>query len=289
MIGSGARGTAHVDSRQARPVTRIAPTPSGYLHLGNAVNFQLVAWLADQLGAVLVLRIDDMDAVRYRREYVDDVFAVLDWLAITPDRGPRSTQEFEDDFSLQRRAATYRDEAQGLLAAGHAYVCQCTRREVGPSGVCTSDCALRDRELIAHESALRLRMPADLHHAFTTEGSAAPEPAADPILWRRDDLPAYHLASVIEDRDQAVTHIVRGEDLRGASVLHRYLATLLNAQGLASAHFAHHPLVMDEQGAKLSKSRLSAGPMELSDRLRDHVRELAADMAEPLGIQPATS
>lgn len=270
-------------------MTRIAPTPSGYLHLGNAVNFQLVDWLARQRGACVLLRIDDVDSGRYRREYVDDVFAVLDWLAIAPDRGPRNAQEFEAAFSLSRRATDYRNEAEGLRAAGHAYVCRCSRREAGAGGVCVADCASRDYELIAHQSALRLRIPADRQQEL---GGREPEdagPVGDPILWRRDGLPAYHLASVIEDRDLGVTHIVRGDDLIEASRLHRYLATLLDAPRLAVADFIHHPLVTDGQGAKLSKSRMSAGPMELTDRLRDRVREIAAGMGEPLGIKPPTS
>jgi glutamyl-tRNA synthetase len=287
--GSKAQGSGLADPHRAGPVTRIAPTPSGYLHLGNAVNFQLVDWLAHQQGACVVLRIDDIDAGRYRREYVEDVFAVLDWLGITPDRGPRDRTDFEAGFSLGRRATTYRQEADGLLAAGHAYVCRCSRREAGAGRACAASCASRDYELVAGESALRLRIPVDVRHEIVGTGSGNAGSRHDPILWRRDGLPAYHLASVIEDRDQGVTHIVRGHDLLEASGLHRYLATLLDAPGLASADFIHHPLVADERGVKLSKSRMSAGPMELTDSLRNRVREVAASMAAHVGIVPPAS
>ncbi len=289
MNGSRARARGLAEPEPTGAVTRIAPTPSGYLHLGNAVNFQLVDWLAHQYSACVLLRIDDIDAGRYRREYVDDVFEVLDWLSITPDRGPLNTQDFEANFSLGRRTSTYRDEAEHLLAAGHAYVCRCSRRQAGAGRACAADCASRKYELIAHESALRLRIPPEMRHELCSKASEGTDAVGDPILWRRDGLPAYHLASVIEDRDQGVTHIVRGQDLIEASRLHGYLATLLDAQDLASADFIHHPLVTDDQGFKLSKSRMSAGPMELTDRLRDHVQEIAARMAEPLGIKPTTT
>jgi|JI8StandDraft_1071087.scaffolds.fasta_scaffold33031_3 glutamyl-tRNA synthetase len=254
-------------------VTRLAPTPSGYLHEGNAVNFLLVSWLARQRDAEVVLRIDDMDAPRMRPEYVDDILDVLTWLQIGWDRGPRSREDFEARYSLARRTGHYREELDRAVARGlPVFACRCTRREAREAGVagCLGPCAAEDAPAAPGETALRMRFP-----------------GVDPVLWRRDDLPSYHLASVIEDRDAAVTLVVRGDDLRQSTAVQRELAPYLAADAFANAEFVHHPLLVGADGAKLSKSTRDHGPMTRDEASLRRVREHARAIAEPLGIDPA--
>ncbi|MHB1211957.1 MAG: glutamate--tRNA ligase family protein, partial [Candidatus Nanopelagicales bacterium] len=95
--------------------TRFAPTPSGYLHEGNAVNAVLTSWLAQQVGADIALRIDDVDATRFRREFIDDILAVLAWLDVPWSLGPRTAAEFDDHHSQRARTARYREELDAAV------------------------------------------------------------------------------------------------------------------------------------------------------------------------------
>jgi glutamyl/glutaminyl-tRNA synthetase len=270
--------------------TRLAPTPSGYLHLGNAVNFQLVSWLAEQEGAEVVLRIDDVDATRHRPEYVDDIFDVLEWMGISWDRGPRSREEFDAHFSLGRRTAHYRAALDRAQAGGlEAYACSCSRsaQRGVPTGGCAARC--RDSQLTFEPGATSLRVHVPRGTVVSVEGRPVhvDREIGDFVVWRRDDMPAYHLASVVEDQENGITHVVRGHDLRPSTAAQLFLARPLEATAFASAVFLHHPLVADEQGRKLSKSQLTTGsPLECTAATRRRIHDLAAELAEPLGIQP---
>jgi glutamyl-tRNA synthetase len=98
--------------------------------------------------------------------------------------------------------------------------------------------------------------------AVGTERVSLDTEMGDFIVWRRDDLPAYHLVSVIDDRELGVTHIVRGRDLLPSSAAQMHLAPWLGAEGVRRATYVHHELVTDASGAKLSKSTLAHGPRE---------------------------
>ena len=121
----------------SRLVTRIAPTPSGFLHVGNAVNMLLAAWWAAAGGGALVLRIDDFDTGRVRREYLSDVFDTLDWLGIAVDAGPRDPQDFEDRWSMTHRRHQFRTAIERLLAErpDSAFVCRVLAPSAEPRGV----------------------------------------------------------------------------------------------------------------------------------------------------------
>lgn len=259
-------------------ITRFAPTPSGYLHIGNAVNAQLVAWLAEAHGGTVALRIDDMDAARFRHEYLHDIFDVLRWLGIEWQLGPSDARDVQARQSLPRRTAYYRAE---LAAAGdrglEIYACRCSRSQLAgpPTGGCPGGCRTAGHEYVAGETALRARIP----------DAVAPE-VGDVVLWRRDDLPAYHLASVIDDRDLGVTHVVRGEDLRASTAIQVHLAPFLDAASFAGAEFVHHRLLTDAGGAKLSKSTLVSGPMPRTAGLRDAVAQAAVGLGADVGITP---
>ena len=241
--------------------TRIAPTPSGYLHIGNCVNALLVSWIASTDGHI-VLRIDDADQHRYRRSYAEDIFRTLDWLHIRIDEGPRGATELENDFTQVARRARYLQVAQQALALDLAYACACSRQ--------TTEC-LCDASVSWQPEANALRLQSSNNH-----------PGA--VLWRRDDVPAYHLTSIVDDHDFAITHVVRGDDLREATELQRELAATLSLD--FPQHIRHHPLVKGADGTKLSKSTGASGPLLHTDDLRSDIELLATRIGKVVDISP---
>ncbi len=252
-----------------RGLTRIAPTPSGYLHAGNVATFRATAELADRLGLDLALRIDDADAARYRRDYAEDIFRVLALLDIAWQVGPRTVMDFEQHWSQRARTSVYRANLTRLRDSSlELYACSCSRRDLEgiARGGCPGNCRTRARDLIPHETSLRVHVP---EGTVVTMGRHTVDLAAtigDAVLWRRDDVPAYHLVTIVEDRDLGTTHIVRGEDLLTSSAFQVWLAPHLDAAGVAQATYIHLPLVLGPDGTKLSKSQLGdrARPWTLS-------------------------
>lgn len=270
-----------------RPVTRIAPTPSGYLHLGNAVNFVLTHWWARAHDARLILRIDDFDTGRERDRYLEDVFATIAWLGITVDEGPADADEFRARWSMSHRTGAFR-AARDRLLADHpelVFVCRCSRGQLDGAGRCAAGCLAAGMRLEAGRSAVRLRVPAGTRARIGPDLVDVPE--GDHVLWRRDDLPAYQLGSVVVDEELGVTTLVRGLDLLESSALQVHLAELLPAPGLRGAQLLHHALLTSADGTKLSKSAGSqAQPLERTAALRAEVAERAAAVGRPLGITP---
>jgi len=269
-------------------ITRLAPTPSGFLHIGNCVNLTLVDWLARSHGGHVVLRIDDIDADRYRPEYVDDIFRVLDMLGVQWQGGPRSRPEFETSYAMRDKTQYYRAEAMSLHEAGLAYVCTCSRAELRAAGsrTCVRNCREGNLRLQPGAAALRMRVPPGA--AVETDGHIINIDRAmgDFVIWRRDDQPSFQLASVIEDRDMKVTHVVRGEDLLASTAAQLFLAPSVNASTFTDARFIHHRLVTDPEGRKLSKSQLAADPIPGTATVLEQIRTLAYEVGEPVGIAP---
>ncbi len=246
--------------------TRIAPTPSGFLHLGNAVNFLITERLAQRQGARILLRIDDLDAERVRAEYVEDVFEALPWLGIQPHEGPRNGKEFQEQWSQQLRLSRYHQLAATLRSQGHLYGCVCSRRErILLQGTGRSTCTCRDqtRDLDAPDVTWRLRVPercpVKVRSLFGADVvTDLFELMPDPVLRQRtvDGVarPAYQLASLADDVDHGTTFIVRGEDLWPSTVCQVHLAGLLSLPDFQHVRFVHHPLLLDDDGNKLSKS-----------------------------------
>lgn len=268
-------------------ITRFAPTPSGYLHAGNAVNATLVDWLARANAGRLLLRIDDADAARSRPAYVDDIFQTLSWLGIAWHDGPRDPADFAARFSQQQRTEHYRTALDGAITAGlPVYACRCSRRELRgtPTGGCPGGCREAGHVLTPGISALRVRVPSGI----VVDAGDAPvhldRVLGDFVVWRRDDLPAYQVVSLVEDDEAGVTHIVRGEDLRASTAAQRHLAPYFHADAFLDAVVLHHGLITDANGAKLSKSQAESGPLERSDATREEVRRRARILGAPLGI-----
>ena len=230
----------------------------------------------------MALRIDDVDAARYRPEYVRDIFDVLPWLGIDWQLGPVDAADFDARHSLRGRTERYRDELSAAADRGlQLYACRCSRRQLTgpPTGGCPGGCRVAGHAFVVGETAIRAQVPVDV----------CPE-IGDVVLWRRDDLPAYHLASLVEDRDLGVTHVVRGDDLRASTLIQRHLAPFLGAQSFADATVVHHRLLTDDAGAKLSKSTLASaltsGPMHRTPEGRDAIVRAAAGIGAGVGISP---
>lgn len=238
--------------------SRLAPTPSGFLHLGNAVNF-LITWLMVQrAGGVLKLRIDDADCARCRPEYIEDIFVALDWLGITWDEGPSGPGDFLKNHSQRQRLDRYREVLDALRVAAPLFPCACSRRQIvkrSPAGIYPGTC--RGRAFApAKDHAVRVRVPEEAVVAAGDSTVALGRLMGDFVLWRRDNLPAYQLASLVDDLDDRMNCIVRGEDLRASTAAQLHLAAALGDAGapFRKAAFHHHALIPGRDGQKLSKS-----------------------------------
>ncbi len=267
--------------------SRLAPTPSGYLHLGNAINFIRTWLLVRQEGGVLKLRIDDLDADRCRPEYIEDIFRQLEWLGLDWDEGPAGPEDFARHHSQRLRLERYRRLRRELEAAGRTYACACSRREiqqVSRDGLYPGTC--RQRAVASAGSyAVRLRVEAGTIVAIGAETLALDREMGDFVIWRRDDLPAYQLASLADDLDDRITLIVRGEDLRASTAAQLHLAACLGRVSFSRIRFRHHPLLPGSDGRKLSKSD---GALSLATlRERGEKPTLAyRETARQLGFSP---
>jgi glutamyl/glutaminyl-tRNA synthetase len=262
------------------PRTRFAPTPSGYLHLGNALSFVFTWLLARRAGGAIHLRIDDLDAARLRPEYLADVFVSLDWLGLEWDSGPRDAGDFLAHHSQRLRMESYR-EALGRLATTpradggpSVYACVCSRQQVrrdallaGRPGAYAGTCRERELDLATPGAAWRLALDegAEVVVADLVAGPLRLVPGAstgDPVVRQKTGEPAYHLASVVDDEALGCDLIVRGSDLLDSTAVQLVLARRLGAAGFTGATFVHHGLVVAADAgdpaapgsAKLSKS-----------------------------------
>ena len=270
--------------------SRIAPTPSGLLHLGNAVNFILTWLMVRRGGGTLRLRIDDADCLRTRPEYLEDIFRQLDWLGITWDEGPTGPEDFQCRFSQQLRLERYRAFLDELGRLGHLYPCGCSRSKIrshAPEGVYPGFCRDRHSAPVPGE-AQRVRVPEG--SIFRVEGQevALCKAMGDFVLWRKEDLPAYQLVSLVDDLDARIDLIVRGQDLLASTAAQLFLAGLHGDNRFAETTFVHHPLVQGEDGRKLSKSdgalslaALRAGGASLAEVYQAAARQVGVD---PLGV-----
>ncbi len=241
------------------PVSRFAPTPSGFLHLGNAVNF-LVTWaLVRRQKGMLHLRIDDIDAPRFRRDVLEDIFECLDWLELDWDAGPGSPDDFYRRFSLQANKEYYRERLTALGSqSGQTFCCTCSRRAIkkrSPGGIYPGTCREAGHQFIPGRHAIRLNVG---DNAMVRAGGREINIAhtfGDFVLWRKDDQPSYQLASLLEDERTGTTFIVRGKDLVLSTAAQRYAATIFGLKSFPACRIRHHDLIMASDGTKLSKSR----------------------------------
>lgn len=344
--------------------SRIAPTPSGFLHAGNVYNFLLTYLFTRAFDGILYLRIDDYDLPRYRRQYVENIFRVLDMLGIDFDGGPGGVGEFETKFSSKFRLGAYQNALKTLEQKGVCYACECTHsmKSSFKNGIYTRVCAEKNLKFKKDETAMRLRTidgaqigvrqnlinfdalrcgsgweasladglwsseqkaqdgtanglknltnfrgfsggnPGDKKFnlnavenpeerilnsansvalnladeaAFETEKFAQAQSVnlaqilGDFVVWKKDDTPAYNLASLVDDEILGVNLLVRGEDLLACSAAQKYAAQILGYD-FAGANFIHHGLLA-HGGKKLSKSS-RAPAVSIADGAKIHYK-----------------
>ncbi len=241
-------------------VTRIAPSPSGYLHAGNAVSFLLTQWIADrEAGSRLHLRIDDIASPGAPTRFLDDIFWAIDWLGLRITDGPSDVADFRAHHSQVDSVERFRSSVGRLREHPAIYVCRCSRSDVAARSPGAADpCRGADLLLVPGRTALRFAVPDDepTRARLATVGlspSQLSDEMGDIVVWRRDDLPAYQLVSVLVDEGLGIDTVVRGEDLLPSTGAQALLAEMTGCSGVLAADHVHHPLVTDAAGHKLSK------------------------------------
>lgn len=274
--------------RPVPPVGRLAPSPTGELHLGHARTFLIAYWSVRARSGTLVLRLEDLDVERARPEYADAARRDLEWLGLDWDR------ERLQSHGLERIVhAAFR-----LADTGLAYPCVCSRGDVrraasaphGREPRYPGTCARRFQGLAEAERAtgksagLRFRSP-DLEVGFVDEVSGERREnlsrvSGDFLILRRDKHPAYHLAVVVDDAVDGVTEVVRGDDLLDSTPKHLALGQAL---GLSAPRYHHVPLVTDASGERLAKRAPRLALSELRARGVDP-RRIVSWAARSAGI-----
>jgi len=237
--------------------TRIAPTPSGFLHIGNVLSFAITAALAKQSGAKTLLRIDDIDHARTNQQYVQDIFDTLNFLEIPWQDGPGDLKEFDDNYSQMHRLELYNSALDQLRDNGLVYACICSRRQLDEN---ECNCIEKQLSLDADNVSWRLITNNNIeiivkNHDGRFINTILPANMRDFVVRKKDSFPAYQLTSVVDDLFYGVDLVVRGEDLRPSTLAQHMLASVLGRDDFGQIAFYHHPLITESSGNKLSKSK----------------------------------
>ncbi len=263
-------------------IGRLAPSPTGLLHLGHARTFWIAQERARSAGGVLLLRNDDLDRARCRPEFVAAMREDLRWFGL---------EWREPMVSQSERIPLYRAALARLHASGCIFPCTCSRRDVQEAaqaphethdeplypGTCRPENLPPASRLLPPPSPSpndgfnwRFRVPdgealsfADGH--FGPQQAVAGQDFGDFLVWRKDDMPSYQLACVVDDAAMGITEVVRGADLLKSTF--RQLL-LYRALGLPAPAFHHCPLVRDEAGVRLAKRHDALSLQALRDRGR---------------------
>jgi glutamyl-tRNA synthetase len=291
-----------VTDSPATPVSyrgRLAPSPTGYLHLGHGRTFWTAQQRAQAAGGVLVLRNEDLDRQRCRDEFVSAMFEDLAWFGLRWQEGPDVGGPF-GPYSQSRRLALYRDAFHRLQAEGYVYPCRCSRQDVVRAlqaphagedepvypGTCRPKTSERYPPATAWAGESTNREKPQLNWRFRvhdgetisfvdgrfgSQSFVAGADFGDFVVWRHDDVPAYHLAVVVDDAAMHITEVVRGEDLLKSTA--RQLL-LYRALGWTAPRFYHCPLVTDAEGIRLAKRHdaLSLRALRASGAQPDQLR-----------------
>lgn len=275
-----------------QPVFRFAPSPNGHLHLGHALSALLNFDMARAAGGRLLLRMEDIDTARCRPAFEAAIYEDLAWLGISWEEPVRRQSEHFADY----RAALSKLEAMHMIFPSFESRAELSHmvgdRDVrerwprDPDGVPLYPGAARQMKeherqaRIARGEAYAIRLDMDKAMEWAKEcgeplrwretgagpsgerGDIAADPAAwgDVIVGRKETPTSYHLAVVVDDARQGVTHVVRGQDLFWSTSVHRLLQALLD---LPAPAYHHHRLILDTDGRKLSKSTAATGLREL--------------------------
>jgi glutamyl-Q tRNA(Asp) synthetase len=267
-------------------ITRFAPSPTGYLHLGHAASAIAAYAFARAHNGKFILRIEDIDQSRCRANFVEAIYEDLAWLGLTWDMPVRVQSQHFADY----QTALDKLRAQGLL-----YPCFCTRSDIaaattaphGPEGrLYPGTCKYLEgsaaRIGAGEPHAWRLHVdraqaltgPLRWQDAHSGHMDANPASLGDVVLARKDAPTSYHLAVTVDDALQGITHVVRGSDLFHATHMHRLLQALLD---LPTPAYQHHALLIGPDGKRLSKRDAS---LSLHDLRRSGVS--AADIRKQI-------
>jgi glutamyl-tRNA synthetase len=266
---------------------RIAPSPTGLLHVGHARTFWIAAQRAAEHSGTLVLRNEDLDPQRCRPEFVDAMIEDLRWLRISWQEGPDCGGPF-GPYTQSERREFHLQSWKRLRDTGAIYPCTCSRKDVALaagapndgddepiySGKCRPSASVRGAARLRPRGTAistwqvpsswpehpfgfnwRFRVPDGEEIRFTDlhlgpQRMIAGQDFGDFIVWRRDDVPAYQLAVVVDDAAMGITEVVRGADLLKSTARQ---ILLYRALGLAMPEFYHCDLVRDEAGVRLAK------------------------------------
>lgn len=250
---------------------RLAPSPTGYLHLGHARTFWVAQQRAQPQGGTLVLRVEDLDGPRCRPEFTAAIFEDLRWFGFAWAEGPDIGGDF-GPYVQSQRMEHYQRAFEALRRGGCLFPCRCSRKDLANARsaphaadeepLYPGTCRMRtefDATDTSARWAWRFRVPEG--EAITFEDQrlgpqtfVAGRDFGDFVVWRGDGFPSYQLACVVDDAAMRITEVVRGEDLLISTA--RQLL-LYRALGLAAPTFYHCPLLTDAQGVRLAKRHAS--------------------------------
>ncbi|MFC6645848.1 tRNA glutamyl-Q(34) synthetase GluQRS [Granulicella cerasi] len=245
---------------RSKYVGRIAPSPTGLLHLGHARTFWAANYRCGATKGTMWLRNEDLDPQRSKQEYVDAMRGDLQWLGITWDR----------ELTQSERMEAYREAMQQLLASGHVFACNCSRKDLlqaiqaphedtDDEPIYNGRCRCNTTRTLEANTNYRFRVPDDERIAFVDghcgpqsflAGTTSEADFGDFLVWRKDGLPSYQLACVVDDAFQGVTEVVRGRDLLKSTARQ---ILLQRALGLHTPRYFHTDLMRDANGVRLAK------------------------------------
>jgi glutamyl-tRNA synthetase len=280
---------------------RLAPTPSGLLHLGHARTFWTAYERARARAGALVLRVEDLDPQRSRAEFAAAALEDLRWLGLDWDEGP-DVGGPHAPYTQSWRRAHYLSAWRALVAAGRVYPCRCTRKDLARAAEAPHEAGFADERpypgvcrppegapAVPADSpagvSWRFRVPDGEAVSFDDarqgrQSFTAGRDFGDFLVWRRDDVPGYQLAVVVDDALMGVTEVVRGADLLLSTARQMLLQRAL---GYETPAYYHCDLVTDERGERLSKRHgaLSLRALRAAGHSPARLREQMADKVNP--------
>jgi glutamyl-Q tRNA(Asp) synthetase len=278
-------------------ITRFAPSPTGYLHLGHAWSAIFAQHAAEKTGGQFLLRIEDIDPVRCQSEFTEAIYKDLHWIGLKWPEPVRCQSQHLDDYAkalqlLKDKGVLYpcfcsrREIAEEAAAAGHAPHLGDVEEVIYP-GTCRHLSSTESTEKLAHYKTANWRL--DVTQALAITGKltwhdlgrgiveAAPERFGDVVLARKDVPTSYHLSVTVDDYLQGVTLVTRGEDLFRATDIHRLLQALLD---YPTPDYHHHTLLTDETGKRFAKrdKSVTLRTLRTEGKTVEDIRHLLPDL-----------
>jgi glutamyl-tRNA synthetase len=258
---------------------RLAPSPTGFLHLGHARTFWVAQQRARENGGELILRNEDLDATRFKMEFVDAMLEDLRWFGFEWSEGPDIGGKFAP-YNQSERMNFYRAALEKLRAGNFIYPCTCSRKDILAAtraphandddepiypGTCRNNSKLKIKN---SKFSWRFRVPDGETISFSDgnfgeQKFVAGKDFGDFVVWRHDDVPAYQLACVVDDAAMEISEVVRGADLL-VSTARQIL--IYRALDLPPPKFFHCALMLDEKGERLAKRHDALSLRKLRER-----------------------